>query len=223
MDNNEQIEPVANQNKISNAPKRRSRGRPKGSKNKKIKMVELTQNYTGEASEIGATVAAADRWRKMGRQKGASKMTDEELQERVDEYFEYCALNNEFPTKPSLANALGVTSRAVSYWQTGGRGSPKRREIIESAMLAIEAIALDRTLNGKIHPTTFIFMAKNNFGWRDQTDVVLTPNNPLGDVASEKELLEKYRDMIGSDVVVIDAKVEPVEDAKDKPDGESTR
>jgi len=33
--------------------------------------------------------------------------------------------------------------------------------------------------NGKISPPNGIFLGKNNFDYRDETQVVVTPNNPL--------------------------------------------
>ena len=34
-------------------------------------------------------------------------------------------------------------------------------------------------VDGKINPIPAIFLLKNNHGYKDQTDVVVTPNNPL--------------------------------------------
>jgi hypothetical protein len=45
---------------------------------------------------------------------------------------------------------------------------------------------------GKIPQVTYIFRAKNYYGMRDQQEVVLTPNNPLGDEASDKDLKNRY-------------------------------
>ena len=36
--------------------------------------------------------------------------------------------------------------------------------------------------NGKINPVTGIFLLKNNHGFKDQQDVVITPNNPMADM-----------------------------------------
>ena len=33
--------------------------------------------------------------------------------------------------------------------------------------------------DGKINPVAAIFLLKNNHAYRDQTDVVVTPNNPM--------------------------------------------
>ena len=50
-------------------------------------------------------------------------------------------------------------------------------------------------LNGKINPVTGIFMLKNHFGYRDQSEVVLTPNaNPLGNEPDTEALKQKYLD-----------------------------
>ena len=45
--------------------------------------------------------------------------------------------------------------------------------------------------NGKISPPNGIFLGKNNFDYRDETQVVVTPNNPY-EAASEEELKDKY-------------------------------
>jgi hypothetical protein len=39
--------------------------------------------------------------------------------------------------------------------------------------------------DGKINPVAAIFLLKNNHAYKDQTDVVVTPNNPLQDMDTE--------------------------------------
>ena len=50
--------------------------------------------------------------------------------------------------------------------------------------------------NGKINPVSGIFLMKNNFGYADKQEVVLTPNNPLGDTTPVAELEEKYLESV---------------------------
>ena len=45
---------------------------------------------------------------------------------------------------------------------------------------------------GKINPVVYIFRAKNYFGMKDQQDLVLTPNNPLGQDIPPEQIAEKY-------------------------------
>lgn len=46
--------------------------------------------------------------------------------------------------------------------------------------------------NGKINPVSGIFLMKNNMGYQDKQEFVLTPNNQLGEATSPEELQQKY-------------------------------
>ena len=52
--------------------------------------------------------------------------------------------------------------------------------------------------DGKINPVAAIFLLKNNHAYKDQTDVVVTPNNPY-QAASDEELKGKYLEDIPAD------------------------
>ena len=57
-------------------------------------------------------------------------------------------------------------------------------------------VSADSTSNSDY--SWYIFRAKNFFGMKDQTDVVITPNNPVGAEVPEEEL----RKRIAGDVVI---------------------
>ena len=40
--------------------------------------------------------------------------------------------------------------------------------------------------DGKMNPVAAIFLLKNNHSYRDQTEVVVTPNNPLQDMDADQ-------------------------------------
>ena len=44
---------------------------------------------------------------------------------------------------------------------------------------------------GRINPVSGIFLGKNNFGYQDKQDVVITPNNPESDY-SAKDIADRY-------------------------------
>ena len=46
--------------------------------------------------------------------------------------------------------------------------------------------------DGKVNPVTGIFWQKNYDGLKDQQEVVLTPNNPLGEAQNAEQLKQKY-------------------------------
>ena len=56
----------------------------------------------------------------------------------------------------------------------------------------------DYMQNGKINPVSGIFLMKNNMGYQDKQEVVLTPNSPLGDQTSPEELQQKYIEAVGT-------------------------
>ena len=45
--------------------------------------------------------------------------------------------------------------------------------------------------NGKINPVSGIFLGKNNFGYQDKQEMVLTPNNPESDY-NAKDIADRY-------------------------------
>ena len=48
------------------------------------------------------------------------------------------------------------------------------------------------TLHGQINPIPALFMFKNHFGYADKQEMVITPNQPLGEQVSTEELQKKY-------------------------------
>ena len=54
-------------------------------------------------------------------------------------------------------------------------------------------------LNGKMNPVSGIFLGKNNFEYADKQEVVVTPNNPLGDLVNADKLVEHYEDIVIDD------------------------
>lgn len=53
--------------------------------------------------------------------------------------------------------------------------------------------------NGKINPVAGIFLMKNNMGYQDKQEVVVTPNQQLGEQIPAEALEKKYlEDVIGA-------------------------
>ena len=60
--------------------------------------------------------------------------------------------------------------------------------------------------NSAIDKTLAIFLAKNNFGYKDQQDVVYQNNSQFGNVKSREEIKNKYM------IDMVDAEFRPVDD-----------
>lgn len=113
-------------------------------------------------------------------------MNNEEVLSRIDEYFSIMAKYDSKPTVTGLAMALGIDRRRLWEIKTGNfenvRGIYTKlpEEVVETIRKTYDYLEImweDYMLNGKINPVSGIFLGKNNFGYQDKTEYVLTPNS----------------------------------------------
>jgi len=131
-----------------------------------------------------------------------------QVADRCNEYFQIRFRQDMKPTVAGLAMSLGIDRRTlwciVNNQPRNGQGimiklNPDSSDWIKKAYNLMEVQWEDYMQNGKINPVSGIFLGKNNYGYRDQQEVVLTPNSPLGsDVASE-DIEKKYLDSVAVD------------------------
>lgn len=119
-------------------------------------------------------------------------VTDEEIAERLQEYFVRTLENGEMLTVEAMALALGYPRQTIWRWETGGEGStPTRRDLIKKAKEILASFDAQMVQENKVNPTTYIFRAKNYFGLKDQQEYVLTPANPLGETADKEQIRQR--------------------------------
>ena len=115
-----------------------------------------------------------------------------QVENRIQEYFQYCIDNDRKPNIKGLGNWLGVDRNTVHGWMRGEFRADTHTEIIKKAYDIIEEMWWDYGQNGKVNPAAWIFVGKNAFGMKDTQDVVITPNNPLGETKSADTIAEEY-------------------------------
>ena len=94
-----------------------------------------------------------------------------------------------------------------SYWAIGYIvNSLSTSEILNQAKRILNALLEDYMGNSAIDKTLAIFLAKNNFGYKDQQDVVYQNNSQFGNVKSKEEIKSKYM------IDMVDAEFRPVDD-----------
>ena len=126
----------------------------------------------------------------------------EEVQQRLSDYF---ALYEQADMKPTVAGmALCLngmsrqTLRAIAKdLPTGGAGyktalPPEVATSIKKAYDLMENLWEAYMNSGKINPVSGIFLGKNNFGYQDKTEYVLTPNTNSDNDYSADEIRERY-------------------------------
>jgi len=124
----------------------------------------------------------------------------EEVAQRVDEYFAISAEDDMKPSVAGLALALDIDRTYLWEIRAGRKGkNPEVANTLKTAMKILDMQMVDYMQNGKINPVSGIFLMKNNFGYADKQEVVITPNNPLGDTKDTKALEETYIESVAED------------------------
>lgn len=124
----------------------------------------------------------------------------EEVTQRIKDYFTICADDDMKPSVAGLALAMDIDRRYLWEIREGRKGkNPAVADTLKKAMKILDLQMVDYMQNGKINPVSGIFLMKNNFGYADKQEVVLTPNNPLGDTKDTKALEEQYIDSVVED------------------------
>ena len=85
------------------------------------------------------------------------------------------------PDMPGMALALGVNRQTLWKWENGVESNKPLavRNLLKRARAINELLMSSMMTEGKINPVVGIFLLKNSHGYKDQQDVVITPNNPM--------------------------------------------
>ena len=122
----------------------------------------------------------------------------QEVKDRIAEYFRLYAEADMKPTVTGLGMALGVDRRRLWEIASGNYRDKTQaalpfetQDAIKKAYDFLGNLWENYMQNGKINPVSGIFLGKNNFGYQDKQDVVITPNNPESDY-SAKDIADRY-------------------------------
>ena len=125
----------------------------------------------------------------------------EAVEKRVMEYFQIHADNDIKPTVMGLGLALGLDRRRLWEIKTGHNvgcskspmALPARSvDAVKKAYFIMENLWENYMQNGKINPVAGIFLGKNNYGYQDKTEYVLTPNQQNDKDYSADEIRQRY-------------------------------
>ena len=141
----------------------------------------------------------------------------EQVQDRLNEYFQIQFDADVKPTVAGMAMALGIDRRRLWEIRSGVSTSnrwvedlPTRtKDSIKKAYDFMENLWENYMQNGKINPVSGIFLGKNNFGYQDKTEYVVTPNVNNDSDYSAEDIRARY---------AIDS---PTPDLIDSPDSDS--
>lgn len=125
-----------------------------------------------------------------------------EVQKRLSDYFALYARFDMKPTVAGMAIALNGHNRqwlwSVTHDGAGGGSGykialpPEVAVVIKKAYFLLENLWENYMQSGKVNPVAGIFLGKNNYGYQDKTEYVLTPNQQNDNDYSADEIRERY-------------------------------
>ena len=114
------------------------------------------------------------------------------LNTRVCDYFTICTQNEMIPSVAGFALSLGIDRATLWTWISGTRQTiknPQCVDILKNVYNYLNAQYEDLMNSGKINPVAGIFLMKNNMGYKDQTDHVVTARQEQ--IETEETLLDR--------------------------------
>ena len=119
----------------------------------------------------------------------------EQLSQRIEYYFSLCSQNDIFPSVSGFAFALGIDRKLLWHWLNNpGNCFVKNQKCFDMIKRTYDMINTqyeDMLNTGKINPVSGIFLMKNNFGYKDQTDHILTARQETPE--TEEELINRTK------------------------------
>lgn len=129
----------------------------------------------GEMSAMLSKAITISRWPQIDTNDAAQVI------DRINQYHDFCIHNDMKPDMSGMALALGTYRQTLWRWENGIESNKPQavRDAIKRGREINEIMMVQMMQNGKINPIPAIFLLKNNHGYKDQTDVVVTPNTPI--------------------------------------------
>ena len=123
-----------------------------------------------------------------------------QVNNRLNEFFQIHAEADMKPTVSGMGMALGLDRRRLWEIKTGNYYANKwMKELptltvdsIKRAYEYMEILWENYMQNGKINPVSGIFLGKNNFGYQDKTEYVVTPNTHNDSDYNADDIRKRY-------------------------------
>lgn len=120
--------------------------------------------------------------------------SDEELAERLNDYFVRCAQTGQIPTVEEMCMTTGYSQSTCWDWETGrNKGfSNSTSEIIKKAKEMLKTFDAKLVISGKLNFLAYCFRAKNYYGMVDKQEMVLTPNTRNDSDYDAEDIKKRY-------------------------------
>jgi hypothetical protein len=145
-----------------------------------------------------SSFAEMKRWKK--------PTTEWDLDRRASEYFKFCEARKLRPTMSSLALAYRTNTSTMYKWKNGIDCTPKWSEIVQESMQFIFSVNDTLAIHGKINPVTWIFMTKNQQGYKDDVSLDEVATAKQSRATALKTLDQIHQDIVVAEYEVVDGR-----------------
>lgn len=175
----------------------KKRGRPKGSKNS-VKRISPPRPQQTIQAEPGENTKYILHDMKLSALPAIDINNPEQMQQRITDYFTICSEDDIKPSVASLGLAFGVSRITLFKWVNGqapqALANNDSRNTLKRAYDSINSYYEHMMNNGRINPVAGIFLMKNNMGYKDTTDYIITANtdnqSTIEDITNRAGLLD---------------------------------
>ena len=115
-----------------------------------------------------------------------------QVEKRINEYFDFCEVNNRPPNMVGLGNWLGVGVRTINRWKAGDWDVDTVGEVVQRALSVIEESLVTQVQNNPKAMVGGMFLLKSMFHYREQQDIVITTGAQNDAEMSADEIAKRY-------------------------------
>lgn len=117
-----------------------------------------------------------------------------QVEDRINQYFDYCVQNDLKPGFVMMANWLGVNRDTLNQWKRGIYRAGTHTAIIQKAVNQLEALWETYMLEGKVNIVAGIFIGKQYYGAVDKQEITITPNENSTAPLTAEEISKRLPD-----------------------------
>lgn len=202
------------------APVKRGRGRPKGSKNKPGSKKHEFPNESKQLVDpktgivVSNNAAQSQIIARMGDERvsafvqyhmdmmrmrqGVDRKNVPDLYNRFFNYLGYCAEHGIIPNNMNAYFAIGISKDNISAWYAG-RGTPEQRQFAEDIKQFFASIHEQAGGEAIVNPILSIYWSKAHDGMVEASKLEVVNTDPLGEKQSAEQIAEKYAGILPED------------------------
>jgi hypothetical protein len=115
-----------------------------------------------------------------------------QVEKRCNEYLDFCEARDKRPQIIGLCNWLGVHRDTIVKWRSGVFEKSPATPIIQRIFVMLEEYMVEDTMACDKNPASLIFLMKNMFQYRDQTEITVNAGAQNDREMSDDEIADWY-------------------------------